>query len=185
MKKHFRKILIAVACVVILVWIGLILKNHNKNQAALGMFTSPDGTFSTQLPNAWDAQLADQSKWSIIVTFVTDSIQTTSNNKPYIHIAKWAVQGDLDTVYADTVEKYKKLFKNFQSVQETNILIGGSAGKRIIFDGMLGGKILRYAVAMISHNGAIYTVTASAAQMDFDKVNPVLEGIIKDWKFLQ
>jgi hypothetical protein len=51
-------------------------------------FTSPDGSFSTELPKAWNAQVADANKGAVVVTFVTDSIQTTSNNKPYINIAK-------------------------------------------------------------------------------------------------
>ncbi len=185
MKKHLKKIFIALLIVAVLVWIGFLLKKYNKDQSNPALFTSPDGSFSTELPKAWDAQIADASKGAIVVTFVTDSIQTTSNNKPYINIAKGALSGDLNTLYAETLEKYKRVFRKLQIVQEADLLIWNDPGKKLVFDGTMGGKITRYAVVLVSHNGVIYTLTASSAATDFDQVHVVIDGIIKEWKFLQ
>ena len=161
------------------------MKKYNKDQANPALFTSPDGSFSTILPKAWDAQIADASKGAIVVTFVTDSIQTTSNNKPYINIAKGALTGELNTVYAETKAKYGKIFRKLQIVQEAELQIWSDVGKKLIFDGTLWGKLTRYAVVIVPHNGVVYTVTASSAINDFDKVEPVINGLIKEWKFLQ
>ena len=185
MKKNLKKILIAILIIAALVWIGFLLKKYNKDQANPALFTSPDGSFSTILPKAWDAQIADASKWAIVVTFVTDSIQTTSNNKPYINIAKWAFSGDLETVYAETKVKYSKVFRKLQIVQEAELQIWSDVGKKLIFDGTLGGKLTRYAVVIATHNWVVYTVTASSAINDFDKLHPVIDWLIKEWKFLQ
>lgn len=185
MKKHLKKVLIALLIVAVLVWIGFLLKKYNKDQANPAWFTSPDGSFSTELPKSWDAQIADASKWAIVVTFVTDSIQTTSNNKPYINIAKGALTGDLATVYAETKAKYGKVFRKLQVVQELDLQIWSDMGKKLVFDGTLWGKLTRYAVIIVPHNGIVYTVTASAAVNDFEQVNQVIEGVMKQWKFLQ
>lgn len=172
-----------------IVWVFIgtlfVVKKYNNKQNELGTFTSPDGTFSTQLPNLWNAQMADQSKWAILVTFVTDAIQTTSNNKPYIHIAKWWVAGDLQAVYTSTLERYQKLFKNYQLVSNADLEIDWQAAKKNIFDWTLGWKLLRYWVVFVPYKDTIYTVTASASLSDFDQVNVALDSIVKDWKFIQ
>lgn len=185
MKKHLKKILIALLVVAVLVGIWILLKMHNKDQANLASFTSPDGSFSTELPKAWDAQIAEENKGAILVTFVTDSIQTTSNNKPYINIAKGAMSGDLNTLYEETKAKYQRVFRNLQVVQEGELEIWWDQGKKLIFDGTLGGKITRYAVILVTHNGVVYTVTASSAINDFEPVHVVIDGMMKEWKFLQ
>ena len=185
MKKLVKKIIIVLLVVAVLVWIGFLLKKYNKDQANPATFTSPDGTFSTELPKAWDAQIADESKWAIVVTFVTDSIQTTSNNKPYINIAKGALSWDLATIYTDTKAKYGKIFRKLQVVQEVDLQVWSDMGKKLVFDGTMGGKLTRYAVVIVSHNGTVYTLTASSAVNDFEQVNIVIDDVIKNWKFLQ
>lgn len=185
MKKHLKKILIAVVVIVALVAIGYFLKKYNQSLANLSTFTSADGSFSTQLPKAWDAQIADEGKWKIVVTFVTDTIKSTTNSKPYINIAKWAQSGDINTIYAETLEKYKKVFRKLQIVQELDLSMWWDTAKKLVFEGTLGGRITRYAVILVSHNGEVYTITASAWINDFDQVNTVIDGLVKQWKFLQ
>lgn len=185
MKKNLKWILIAVVILAVIAVGAFLLKKHNKDQSNPTGFTSPDGSFSTQLPKSWDAQLADPTKGTIVATFVTDSIQTTTNNKPYINISKGALSGDINTVYNDTMEKYKKVFRKLQMVQQADLSIWGDAGKKAVFDGTLGGKMTRYAVVLVSHAGVVYSLTASAGINEFDQVNPVVDQIVKEWKFLQ
>jgi hypothetical protein len=85
-KKYWKQTLVVVALLVILPLVGIWLKKYNASRAQLDAFISPDGSFSTQLPKAWSAQIGE--KGAIVATFVTESIQSTSNVKPYINIAK-------------------------------------------------------------------------------------------------
>ncbi|MBP6085631.1 hypothetical protein KA478_00140 [Patescibacteria group bacterium] len=182
-KRNWKKILIVLIVIAALVLVGIFLKKYNASQSQLGAFTSPDGSFSTQLPKAWDAQIT--SKGAIVVTFVTDSIQSTSNVKPYINIAKGAFSGDLNTVYAETTAKYQKLFRNIKVVDNGTVSIDGKEGKKFVFDGTLGGRVMRYAVIVTQEQGVIYTITSAAAPADFPQVQPVLDSMASSWKFLQ
>lgn len=185
MKKQFRRVFAIVGILAILVGVWVILKTHNKQQLAPNGFTSPDGSFSTSLPNAWRAQIAESNKGAILATMVTDSIQSTSNLKPYINFAKGGVKGDLPTVYAETRQKYEKLFKNFQVTQESDIILWWQPAKQLVFNGIIWGKMLRYMIVMAIFNGEVYTVTASATQADYPQVEPVLAELVAKWQFIQ
>jgi hypothetical protein len=54
-----------------------------------------------------------------------------------------------------------------------------------VFNGTLGGKMLRYMIVMATFNGDVYTITASATQADYLQVEPVLAELVTKWQFIQ
>lgn len=114
--------LLVVALIVLLVLLGIYIKKHNQELKGYVTFSSPDNSFSVQHPRSWNAETLN--KGALVATFTTDERKDFTNNKPYINIAKGAVQGKLDEVYASTLEKYKKLFRNMTIVTQTNGKVG-------------------------------------------------------------
>ncbi len=183
MKKNLKISLIVVLVIALIVWWVFLLKRYNDSRVSPSAYISPDGTFALEIPKTWSAQIPDA--WSIVVTFINNDINTTSQAKPYINIAKWWLQWDIDQVYAETVGKYKRLFKKFEIVEETEIKLGGEWAKKLVFDGTLGGRLVRYTVVLTRYEDVIYTLTSSSSQTDYEAVKPTLDGVLGTWEFLE
>jgi hypothetical protein len=185
MNKFFAKRwkLLLVALVVLLVLVGMYIKKYNLTQKQYVTFSSPDQSFSLQHPRSWDVQVLN--KGALVAAFITDERVDLTGPKPYINIAKGAVQGQLDDVYKDTLEKYKKLFHDVKIISETNGIINGSNAKKLIFDGTLGGKKIRYIVVVMDENGILYTITAASGQADSANLEEQVNKMLSTWSFKQ
>lgn len=181
-KKYWKQIVIVLVALGALVALGLFLKKHNKDQSSLTGFTSPDGSFSTSLPKSWDAQVPE--KGAIVATFKTDSIQSTSNVQPYINIAKGEQGGDIEMVFNDTMKKYKDLFRKINIVQQGDFMLDGNPAKKVVFDGNLWGRLMRYAIVIGLRDYQAYVITAASSPSDFADVDKVIADMVSNWEFL-
>jgi hypothetical protein len=64
-------------------------------------------------------------------------------------------------------------------------MLGGEWAKKLVFDGTLGGRLVRYTVVLTRYEDVIYTLTSSSSQTDYDAVKPTLDGVLGTWKFLE
>ncbi len=186
MQKNSKWIIGIIAGIIVLVAIWVYVRHYNANQQAYTTFTSTDNSFDVQYPRGRQVQLPEASAGgALVASFVTDdeSMQTSSNVKPYVNIAKGAVVWKLDDVYAATLEKYKKLFKNVEITSQTKDRINGENARIVAFDGALGGRKMHYIVVFIPHNDTIYTVTAASSPADSAVLGKELDVMLSTWKF--
>ena len=187
MQKNWKLIAGIIAGIALLVGVWIYVKYYNNSQKWYTTFTSVDKTFSVDYPRSRQVQLPKTDQGAIVASFVTDndSLKTTSNIKPYVNIAKGAVAGNIDDVYAQTIEKYKKLFKNVQIISEGKDRINGENARKVVFEGTLGGRKMHYVVVFIEYKQMIFTITAASAPVDAQILGKELEIILSTWKFTE
>lgn len=149
MLKKFRWVIVIAIIIAGLFLFGRGVKHYNTTQKEYVTFTAVDGSFSLEHPRNWTVQLP--GKGAIVATLVTDAVPTSSTMKPYINIAKGAVQGSLEDEYKKTIEKYKKLFRNLRVVSEEPTTFGGEPARMIVMEGSVGGRQMHYAVAFTEY----------------------------------
>ena len=177
--KRWKLLLLILVLVIIGLWFSI--KKHNVEQKDYVLFSSPDQSFSVQHPRNWDVQIVN--KWALVATFMTEERKDPSSVRPYINIAKGAVQWKLDEVYTATVEKYKKLFKTMVIVSETSWQINWSDARKLVFDGTIGGRKTRYIVVVMDEKGILYTITAASADTDSAELEMQVNKMLATWQF--
>lgn len=187
LQKYGKNIAIILWVLVLLGGLFVLIRKYNATQQWYTTFTSVDKSFAVQYPRTRDVQLPKSDAWAIVASFVTnnDNLITKSNTKPYINIAKGAVAGKLDDVYATTVTKYQKLFKNVKIISEGNERINGENGKKLVFEGTLGGRNMHYVIVFVPYQDTIYTLTAASAPEDATLLSKELDTMLSTWKFLE
>ncbi len=187
LQKYWKNIAVALWIIVLLVWGYFLIRKYNATQQWYTTFTSIDKSFAVQYPRTRDVQLPQSDAGAIVASFTTnnDTLETKSNAKPYINIAKGAVAGKLDDVYATTVTKYKKLFKNMKVISEGNERVNGENGKKLVFEGTLWWRNMHYAIVFVPYKDTIYTLTAASAPVDATLLSKELDTMLSTWKFLE